>query len=310
MKTVKINSFASKTSLDIKADTEIPVPIENQVLIKVKSASINSIDWVMCEGYLQALLNQTMPLALGWDFSGEVVAIGDRAGNLMVGDEVYSYPNMTKHGSYAEYICIDENEVSVKPKLLTWQEAAGLPYAALAAWQSLFDIAKLELGQKVLILSESGTVSQFAIQLAKLSGAYVYATAFSKNKELVLDLGADEVIDYQKGCFSELKGIDVVFDTIGGEIQTDSLKTLNVGGCLVSIVQDPNEGLAVENGTEGVFCFVQPNAAQLEKLAEFVDAGQLNVFIDSEFSLDDADQAHVRSESGCAQGKVIINIST
>lgn len=310
MKTVKINNFGPHSSIEVQFDNEIPSPNQRQVLIKVKSASINPVDWVMHEGYLQTLLNQNMPLSLGWDLSGEVVEIGDMVSNLRVGDEVYGFPNITNSGSYAEYICVLENEVSVKPKLLTWQEAAGVPFAALAAWQSLFDIAKLELGQKVLILSGAGAVSQFAIQLAKLSGAYVYATTFYQNKDLVLGLGADEAIDYHNECFYELNGIDVVFDTIGGKVQKDSLRTLNPGGCLVSIVQDPDEDLAIENGTEGVFCFVQPSGAQLEKLAEFVDAGQLKVFIDSEFTLDDVEQAHERSESGCAQGKVIINIST
>ena len=189
------------------------------------------------------------------------------------------------------------------------EEAAGVPLAALTAWQSLYELANLEAGERVLIHAGSGAVGQFAIQLAKLRGATVYTTTSAKNTELVLGLGADHAIDYTKEDFSELRNIDVVFDTIGGDTQANSWETLKKGGRLVSITDNPDEAIAAEHGVTAFFCFVQPNREQLEKLAEFADAGQLKVSIDSEFGLDQVAEAHERSETGRAQGKIIINVS-
>lgn len=309
MKAVQINNFGDRRVLALNDNVEIPTPAKNDVLIKVKSASVNPVDWKIREGYLQPLLNHTLPLTLGWDVSGEIAAVGDQVSELKVGDAVYSRPDIAKNGSYAEYIIVAANEVAIKPKSFSWQEAAGVPLAALTAWQSLYEIAKLKVGERVLIHAGSGAVGQFAIQLAKLRGAYVYTTTSSKNTDMVLGLGADEAIDYHKEDFSKLKDVDVVFDTIGGDTQANSWKTLKKGGRLVSISETPDEAIAAKHGVTGVFCFVQPNAGQLNRLTEFADAGQLKVNIDSEFSLDQVAEAHVRSETGRAKGKIIINIS-
>ncbi|MDB4222764.1 NADP-dependent oxidoreductase [Granulosicoccus sp.] len=308
MKAVQINGFGDRSVLALN-DIAIPTPAENEVLIKVKSASVNPVDWKIREGYLQPMLNHPLPLTLGWDVSGEVAAIGDNVTSLKVGDPVYSRPDIAKNGSYAEYMTVAANEVAVKPTSMSWQEAAGVPLAALTAWQSLYDYAKLQAGERVLIHAGSGAVGQFAIQLAKLRGAYVYTTTSARNTELVLGLGADESIDYQKEDFSELKDIDVVFDTVGGQTQASSWDTLKTGGRLVSIVENPDEALAAKHGVSAFFCFVQPNRDQLKMLAEYADKGQLKINIDSEFGLDQVAEAHERSESGRAQGKIIINVS-
>ena len=308
MKAVQINNFGDRSVLELN-DIDIPTPTENEVLIKVKSASVNPVDWKIREGYLQPMLNHPLPLTLGWDVSGEVVAIGAKVNRLKVGDAVYSRPDIAKNGSYAEYLTVAADEVALKSSSLTWQEAAGVPLAALTAWQSLYDLTKLEAGERVLIHAGSGAVGQFAIQLAKLRGAYVYTTTSSRNTELVMSLGADHSIDYHKQDFSELKDIDVVFDTIGGETLANSWKTLKKGGRLVSITENPDEATAAKYGVSAFFCFVQPNRSQLEKLAEIADSGQLKVSIDSEFGLNQVAEAHARSETGRAQGKIIINVS-
>ncbi|GGI97057.1 oxidoreductase [Shewanella hanedai] len=308
MKAVQINEFGGRNVLMLN-DIAIPTPAENEILIKVKSASVNPVDWKIREGYLQPLLNHTLPLTLGWDVSGEVAAIGENVSNFKIGDAVYSRPNIAKNGSYAEYQTVTSDEVALKPNSLTWQEAAGVPLAALTAWQSLYELAKLQAGERVLIHAGSGAVGQFAIQLAKLRGAYVYTTTSSRNTELVKRLGADQAIDYRQEDFSELTDIDVVFDTIGGDTQANSWKTLKQGGRLVSITQNPDEAIATQHGVSAFFCFVQPNSEQLTKLAKFADAGQLKVNIDSEFRLDQVAEAHERSETGRAQGKIIISVS-
>jgi len=308
MKAVQISSFGDRSVLELN-NIDIPTPAENEVLIKVKSAAVNPVDWKIREGYLQPMLNHTLPLTLGWDVSGEVVAAGDQVSHLKVGDAVYSRPEITKNGSYAEYMTVVADEVAIKPISLTWQEAAGVPLAALTAWQSLYELAKLTAGERVLIHAGSGAVGQFAIQLAKLRGAYVCTTTSSKNTDLVKGLGADQVIDYHQQDFSELRDIDVVFDTIGGDTLANSWKTLNKGGRLVSIAADPDQATATEHGVSAVFCFVQPNREQLDQLSELANAGKLKVNIDSEFGLDEVAKAHERSETGRAQGKIIINVS-
>lgn len=309
MKAVQINNFGDRSVLELNDDVPVILPASNQVLIKVKSASVNPVDWKIREGYLQPLLNHALPLTLGWDVSGEVHEVGNQVNHLNVGDAVYSRPDIAKNGSYAEYITVDADEVAIKPKTLSWQEAAGVPLAALTAWQSLFDFTELKSGEQVLIHAGSGAVGQFAIQLAKHHGAIVYTTTSTRNIELVKSLGADHVIDYTTEDFSELRDMDVVFDTIGGETQAKSWQTLKSGGRLVSITENPDEAIAAKHNVSAFFCFIQPNREQLEKLAEMADAGNLKVNIDSEFSLDQVVEAHARSETGRAQGKIIINVS-
>ena len=309
MKALQIKGFGDSSVLELNDDVEIPTPAKNEVLIKVKSAAVNPVDWKIREGYLQDMLNHTLPLTLGWDVSGEIAAVGDDVTDLKVGDAVYSRPDITKNGSYAEYMTVVADEVAIKPKSLSWQEAAGVPLAALTAWQALNEFTHVEAGERILIHAGSGAVGQFAIQLAKLMGAIVYTTTSSKNTDLVLGLGADEAIDYHEEDFSELSDLDVVFDTIGGDTLEKSWQTLKMGGRLVSIVEPPEEATAKEYGVTASFCFVQPNREQLEKLAELADAGNLKVNIDSEFDLSQAAAAHERSETGRAQGKIIINVS-
>lgn len=308
MKAVQIHTFGGREVLELN-DIAIPEAKQGEVLIKIYAASVNPVDWKIRQGYLQPLLNHALPLTLGWDVSGEVVAVGGGVIHLKVGDEVYSRPNIANNGSYAEYMTASAEEVALKPKSLTWQEAAGVPLAGLTAWQGLYELAKLEAGEQVLIHGGSGAVGQFAIQLAKLRGATVYTTTSARNTDLVLNFGADHAIDYQQVDFSELRDMDVVLDTIGGEVQDKSWKTIKPGGRLLSIVQTPDEAVAVSHGVTASFYFIEPDRSQLEEMARLADAGKLVVNIDSEFPLNQIADAHERSESGRAQGKIIINVA-
>ena len=238
MKAVQINNFGNQESLELN-DIQIPTPDENEVLIKIKATSVNPVDWKIREGYLQGMLNHPLPLTLGWDVAGVVSKTGKNVTNLKVGDEVYSRPNIAKQGSYAQYITVSANEVALKPTTLSFQETAGIPLAGLTAWQSLFDLANLKKGERVLIHAGSGAVGQFAIQLAKNIGAYVYTTTSAANTKLVLGLGADQAIDYHQEDFAELKDLDVVFDTIGADTLEKSYGTLKKGGRIVSVVEVP-----------------------------------------------------------------------
>lgn len=308
MKAIRIHKYGGREEL-IYEDAAIPEVGADEVLVKVKSAAVNPVDWKIREGYLAEMIPFSMPFVPGWDFSGEIASVGSEAGSWKEGDAVYSRPDIARNGTYAEYIVVKGSEIAAKPKTLSWNEAAAVPLAALTAWQCLYDAANLKEGDRVLIHAGSGGVGIVAIQLAKLRGAYVYTTCSGKNAEFVKSLGADEVIDYTKEDFSELRDLDVVLDAIGGEVLEKSFQTLKKGGKLVSVVSQPNEEDAKRHGVEGHFVFVQPNSQQLDELTTFLDEKKIAIHIDSVFPLQDAAKAHERSETSRARGKIILEVS-
>jgi len=287
----------------------MPQPGPDDVLVRIHAASVNPVDWKIRKGYLKDMLPHQLPLTLGWDFAGEIVAVGAQVSGWQVGDAVYSRPDIVRDGSYAEYIAVRASEIARKPASLNWQEAAAVPLVALTAWQSLFDMAQLQAGERVLIHAGAGGVGNFAIQLAKVRGAHVITTTSTANVELVKSLGADEVIDYTKQDFSTLRDLDVVFDTLGGDIQVKSLATLRRGGRIVTIASPVDAALAAQYGVTAFFCFVQPNGPQLAEIGQLADAGKLRVVIDSVFPLSEIRAAHARSETGRARGKIVIQVS-
>jgi NADPH:quinone reductase-like Zn-dependent oxidoreductase len=305
---VRIHSYGEKEVLSLES-TPIPSINPDDVLVKIHATSINPVDWKVRKGYLQSFLPHKLPLVLGWDFAGEIVALGEQVTQWKIGDAVYSRPDITRDGTYAEYIAVRAKEIASKPKTLNWQEAAAVPLVALTAWQSLYELAKLQKGEKVLIHAGAGGVGTFAIQLAKLRGAFVYTTCSTRNLDLLQSLGADTVIDYTQEDFSKLRDIDVVFDTVGGETQEKSWQVLKRGGRLVSIINPPNVETATKHGVTPLFCFVQPNAVQLTELTNLIDAGKITIIIDSVFTLKDIAQAQTKSETGRARGKIVIQVA-
>lgn len=308
MLAARIHSYggADKILLESIAVPEIQA---DEVLVKIHAASVNPVDWKIREGYLQGFLPHQLPLTLGWDFAGEVVGLGAQVTQWKLGDAVYARPDIARNGSYAEYIAVRASEIAAKPRSLNWQQAAGVPLVALTAWQSLYEFAQLKAGEKVLIQGGAGGVGLFAIQLAKLRGAHVITTTSTRNLEFVKSLGADEVIDYTQSDFSTLRDLDVVFDTLGGEALNKSWQTLKRGGRLVSISSVPDAATAEKHGVTPLFCFVQPSSSQLTELAALLDAGKLRTCEDSVFSLKQIAEAHARSETGRARGKIIIQVS-
>jgi 2-desacetyl-2-hydroxyethyl bacteriochlorophyllide A dehydrogenase len=307
-KAVRIHQFGKAEVLSYE-DAPMPVIKADEVLVKIHASSINPVDWKVREGYLKDFIPHTFPLTLGWDFAGEIVAVGSDVSNWKAGTAVYARPDIGRDGAYAEYIAVRANEIAAKPASINWQQAAAVPLVALTAWQSLYEGANVQAGERVLIHAGAGGVGTFAIQLAKLRGAYVITTTSTKNVELVKALGADEVIDYTQNDFSTLRDIDVVFDTMGGDIQDKSWQTLKRGGRLVSITSQPSDESAALVGATPLYCFVQPNATQLQALAELIDAGKIQIIIDSVYTLKDIAAAHAKSESGRTRGKIVIQVS-
>jgi len=226
------------------------------------------------------------------------------------GDEVYSIPDPTRNGAYADYIVVRESELALKPNSLHHIRAAAVPLAALTAWQSLFDTVQLQPGQRVLIHAGSGGVGHLAVQLAKWKGAYVFATASTKNQDLLRELGVDKAIDYTQQRFEDVaRNIDIVLDTIGGETQERSWSVLKKGGVLVSLVQPPSEEKAKELGVRAAFVAGHPSGEQLAEIAKIIDAGQLAPVIDRILPLSEVRRAHELSKSGHTHGKIVLRIS-
>ena len=308
MKAVRIHEYGNRNVLAFE-DAPMPSIASNEVLVRVVAASVNPVDWKIREGYLKEMISYPMPLTLGWDVSGVVTAVGADVTRFRVGDAVYSRPDIKRNGTYAEYVAIRDSEIALKPLTISHNEAASLPLAGITAWEALITTAQLSAGQKVLIHAGSGGVGSLAIQLAKTRGAHVIATTSGKNRALVESLGADEVIDYKTQNFAEILGdIDVIFDTLGGDIQESSWSVLKKGGILVSIVNPPSDTKASELGVRGAFLFIEPNAYILEQLAELVEQGKLRPVIGAEFALQDIEKAHALSETGRTVGKIVLYV--
>ena len=308
MKAARIHAYGAASEIRIE-DAPLPTLNDEDVLIRVVATSVNPVDWKIRKGYLQSFIPYDMPLIMGWDVSGVVERTGPAVTKFKPGDAVYSRPDIRRNGTYAEYIAVRESEIAFKPATISHVEAASLPLVSITAWESLFTTANLTAGQRVLIHAGAGGVGSIAIQLAKAKGAHVTATASAGKADLVRSLGADQVIDYRAQDFSTVaRDMDVVFDTVGGDVQERSWSVLKPGGMLVSITDRPSEDRAKAEGKRAGFVFIDPNAAILTELAAMVDAGQVRPLIGAEYRLDDAARAQEASETGSATGKIVIYV--
>src|SRR5882724_3368648 len=311
MKAIRIHNYGGPEVLKYE-DAPRPQPQAGEVLVRVHAAGVNPIDWKVREGHMKDVWRHKFPLILGWDVSGTVEEVGAgpaAAGRFKIGDEVYGVPDPTRNGAYADYIVVRESEISLKPNSLHHIRAAAVPLAALTAWQSLFDTAQLETGQRVLIHAGSGGVGNFAVQLAKWKRAYVFATASTKNQDLLRKLGVDEPIDYTQQRFENVaRNIDVVLDTIAGETQERSWSVLKKGGNLVSLVQGPSEEKAKKLGVRAAFVAGHPSGAQLAEIAKMIDSGKLAPVIDRILPLSEVLRAHELSQSGHIRGKIVLRV--
>jgi NADPH:quinone reductase-like Zn-dependent oxidoreductase len=242
MKAVRIQRYGNEEVMDL-VEVERPTPKENELLVKVRAAAVNPVDWKIRDG-LGELFGLKPPLILGCEVAGTVEAVGAPspmgAKDFVGGDEVYGYLGMHS-GGYAEYVAAPASEFVRKPKHIDFDTAASVPVAALTAWQGIFDHGELAKGQRILITGASGAVGSMAVQLAKNKSAYVIGTGSGRNEEFVRKLGADEFIDYKKTKFEDkISAVDVVFDTVGGDTQERAFQTLKRGGVLVSTVSPPS----------------------------------------------------------------------
>jgi len=314
---------------------EMPTPeiSEYEVLAEIHAASFNPIDFKIRDGKVKLLVNYKMPLILGNDFSGVVTKVGSKVTRFKIGDEIYARPRKSKIGTFAEYIAIHEDDIALKPKNLSFGEAASIPLVGLTTYQALTDILQLQKGQKILIQAGAGGVGTFAIQLAKLMGAFVATTASEAGANLVKSLGADEIINYKTEKFEKiLKNYDAVFDTLGGEILEKSFEVIKSGGKIVSVSGLPNARFGKEYGSgffktllfatashkltalekkhnaRYTFLFMKPSGEQLRIIANYIETGKIKPIIDRVLPFEDAQKAMEYAESGRAKGKIILKI--
>lgn len=314
----------------------VPLPTlrPNDVLVQIVAASINPLDLKIKDGGMKLLLPYKMPLILGNDFAGVITAVGSAVHGFAIGDAVYGRAPKDRIGTFAEYLAVDEAAIAVKPRNLSFAEAAALPLVALTSYQALHDVMHLQPGQKVFIPGGAGGIGTVAIQLAKQAGAVVATTASTSHTDLVRALGADLVIDYHDTAFTDvLSGYDAVFDTRGGRDLEQAFSIVRPGGHVVSIDGMPTAQFGREYGAAwwkrllfaaaaspftrrakrtGVhyhFLFMRPSGPQLTRLTALVEAGQLHPVIDRVVPLAEIGAAFAHSAAGHATGKIVIQIT-
>jgi len=333
MKAFIVNRYGKKEKLHL-TDRAEPTINENDVLVKIHAAGVNSLDSLIRNGDFKLFLPYKPPFVNGNDVAGVVTKIGSKVSRFKVGDEVYSRPSDYNIGTFAEQISINEKDVALKPENITMEEAASIPLVGLTSWQALVEIATLKKGQKVFIQAGSGGVGTFAIQLAKHLGATVATTTSAGNIALVKSLGADIVIDYKNEDFeASLKDYDVVLHSNRDKkILEKSLRILKPGGQLITLTGPPTPEFAKQLGlawylklitkllsssarkyakkrkVNFTFLFMRADGNQLGQVTKLIESGVIKPVIDKIFPFEQTNEAMAYVETGRAKGKVVITV--
>jgi len=292
----------------ISGEIRRPDPESKQVMVNVHATAIIRAEtqWVSTFQNRSGAA-RPFPIVLGHEFSGVVESIGPNVSGFEAGVEVFGVNDWFSNGAQAEYCVAEETGLARKPKSLNHTEAAVVPISALTAWQGLFERGNLQRGQRVLIHGAAGSVGMFAVQLARWRGANVIATASANNLNFVQALGSDEVIDYQKTKFEDLIcDVELVFDPVGGETLERSWKVLKPDGKVVTVATASGE--SGDSRVRDAFMIVRADGAQLAQIARMIDAGELRVFLEQTFELDQARDAYARAGKGGVRGKIALRV--
>lgn len=303
---IRVHHYGDTDQLKLEQIPQ-PEPQEGEVLVRVHAAGVNPLDWKIRAGWGKDTLPITFPYVPGRDFSGVVEKIGPGVTAFQPGQEVFG---QSLRGSYAQYTLAPVNTLALKPKTLSFDEAATIPIGATTAWQGILDQGNLQPGQRVLILGGAGGVGHFAVQFARRTGAQVISTASPGNVEYVRELGAEMVVDYIGTRVADVvHDIDLVFDTVGGEAQVSAWPTLKRGGTLITLVGQPDEAKASELGVHAKLISAHTSSELLGTFAHLIDEGQVKVTIAATFPLSEAAAAHQLSESGHGRGRIVLHIA-
>src|SRR5262249_16416370 len=289
-------------------DIPVPEPKENEILLRVIGSGVNPADPLILNGKFAKEFGTHLPLILGYEMAGVVVKTGAKVTKLKIGDPVYAY--LLWGGGWAEYCISNEGESAIKPKSLTFIEASAVPLAALAAWQALIDIGKVDKTQTVLIHGGSGGVGSFAIQIAKARGALVIATASTANQDLLKQLGADVEIDYTNQKFEEMAhDVDFALMPVGGETMRRTYGMIKKGGTIATLISRADPAELEKRGIRGAPVFSHPDANELAEITKLIDAGKIKPVVSQVFPLTDAEKADAKAETHHTRGKIVLKIA-
>ena len=289
-------------------DAPVPEPKENELLVRVIASGVNPADPLIVSGKYAREFGTHLPLIPGYDMAGVVEKIGAKIAKLKVGDPVYAY--LLWGGGWAEHTVTNEGEAAIKPKSLTFTEAAAVPLAALTAWQALVDTAQLHAGQTVLIHGGSGGVGSFAIQIAKARGARVLATASTANQDLLKELGADVAIDYTATKFEDAaKDVDVVLDPVGKDTLARSYGVVKKGGIVVTIVSRPDQAELDKRGIRGASLSSHPNANELAEITKLINEKKIRPIVTQVLPLAEAAKADEQAATHHTRGKIVLKVA-
>ena len=327
MKALQITKYGElKDGLSLN-ETAKPSISAKDILIEIKAAALNPIDYKLVGGGLKDKVPLDLPATIGFDVSGVIAEKGAEVTDFEIGDAVYARVPQDQMGTVAEYVAVDYSVVSKKPDNISFEEAAGLPLIGLTSIQALERVG-LKENDRILIHAGSGGVGSFAIQYAKYKGAYVYTTTSTKNVEWVKALGADRVIDYKKEDYKSVASdLDLVFDTLGGDYTLEAFQIIKTGGKVSSIASVPDEETAKMMGMEGYtlpknfsklierksadykLTWMQPNGEQLDGISAMVKDLKIKPVIDKVYAMENGIDAYSYLATGRAKGKVIISMS-
>lgn len=314
MKAVVFEKYGGAGVLHLK-EVDDPVPGPDEVLVKVYATSVNPLDWKIRKGKFRLLLPSRFPRILGFDLSGRVAALGSQVKTLSIGDLVYGLLDVRKNGAYAEYVATKAAYLATKPPSLPHSEAAAIPLAGLTALQALKK-ASIMPGDRVLIIGASGGVGSFAVQIAKAEGAHVTGVSSSRNVSFVRNLGADDVLSYDRTPIPEKSTYDIIFDTVGAGSFFKLRRNLSPKGRYVSTLPDI-PGLLITPlmkvfgyKKRALSVMVRPDSQGLQYLAKLVETGKLSPVIEKTYTLREIAEAHLRSESQRTRGKLVVTVVT
>jgi NADPH:quinone reductase-like Zn-dependent oxidoreductase len=307
MKAVMVHEYGGPEVLKLE-DVPRPEPKENEVLVRVIASGVNPADPLIVSGKYAREFGTHLPLVPGYDIAGVIEKTGAKIDKLKIGDAVYGF--VLWGGGWAEYAVATEGEAALKPKSLTYIEAAAVPLTALTAWQALIDVAKLHAGQTVLIHGGSGGVGSMAIQIAKARGAKVIATASTANQDLLKQLGADVAIDYTKTKFEDVaKDVDVVLDPVGKDTLARSYAVVKKGGFIATLVSRLDKAQLDKYGIGGASVSVKPDAKELAEITKLIADKKIKPIVTQVLPLSEAATALTQAETHHTRGKIVLKIA-
>jgi NADPH2:quinone reductase len=296
-----------------------PEPQDNEVLVEVVATSVNPIDRRLRSGELQEYITRTFPVVPGWDLAGKIAKVGAKVTDWQVGDEVLglAFTWSIQHGSYAEYCPIDTASITEKPASISFEQAAALPLVSLTAWQALSEFGELKAGQSVFIQAGAGGVGSVAIPMAKHLGAKVYTTTSAKNHDYVKSLGADVIIDYNADDYEsalrqhETNGVDLVLEALLGNGTAEAaIRLTKDGGRVAYMNNEPPDMDEIKlRNIKAEFLHHRPDGAMLRELVDLYESGKISLPKVQVRPLEEAMDAHLESEKGHTQGKIVLRVS-